>query len=37
MTLMVNQGIEIKDVINELASRHVIDKKEKQKEFGGTT
>jgi phosphoribosyl-ATP pyrophosphohydrolase/phosphoribosyl-AMP cyclohydrolase len=34
MALMVNQGIEIKDVIDELASRHIIDKKEKQKGFG---
>jgi phosphoribosyl-ATP pyrophosphohydrolase/phosphoribosyl-AMP cyclohydrolase len=33
MVLMVNQGIEIKDIINELASRHVIDKKEKQTDF----
>jgi phosphoribosyl-ATP pyrophosphohydrolase/phosphoribosyl-AMP cyclohydrolase len=33
MVLMVNQGVEIKDLINELASRHVIDKKEKQADF----
>jgi phosphoribosyl-ATP pyrophosphohydrolase len=33
MVLMVNQKIEIKDIINELASRHVIDKKEKQADF----
>jgi phosphoribosyl-ATP pyrophosphohydrolase/phosphoribosyl-AMP cyclohydrolase len=33
MVLMVNQNIDIKDIINELASRHVIDKKEKQTDF----
>ncbi|MDR1129371.1 MAG: bifunctional phosphoribosyl-AMP cyclohydrolase/phosphoribosyl-ATP diphosphatase HisIE [Prevotellaceae bacterium] len=33
MVLMVNQGIEIKDIIDELASRHIIDKKEKQADF----
>ncbi|MDR1170358.1 MAG: bifunctional phosphoribosyl-AMP cyclohydrolase/phosphoribosyl-ATP diphosphatase HisIE [Prevotellaceae bacterium] len=34
MVLMVNQGIEIRDIVDELASRHVIDKKEKQTDFG---
>ncbi|MDR1340500.1 MAG: bifunctional phosphoribosyl-AMP cyclohydrolase/phosphoribosyl-ATP diphosphatase HisIE [Prevotellaceae bacterium] len=33
MVLMVNQGLGIKDIIDELASRHVIDKKEKQADF----
>jgi phosphoribosyl-ATP pyrophosphohydrolase/phosphoribosyl-AMP cyclohydrolase len=37
MILMVNQGIEIKDIINELASRRVIDKKEKQTDFKNPT
>jgi phosphoribosyl-ATP pyrophosphohydrolase/phosphoribosyl-AMP cyclohydrolase len=33
LALMVNQNIELKDVIDELASRHVVDKKEKQADF----
>jgi phosphoribosyl-ATP pyrophosphohydrolase/phosphoribosyl-AMP cyclohydrolase len=33
MVLMINQDIEIKDILNELASRHLIDKKEKQTDF----
>ncbi|MDR0559794.1 MAG: bifunctional phosphoribosyl-AMP cyclohydrolase/phosphoribosyl-ATP diphosphatase HisIE [Prevotellaceae bacterium] len=33
MVLMVNQDISPKEIIDELASRHVIDKKEKQKDF----
>jgi phosphoribosyl-ATP pyrophosphohydrolase/phosphoribosyl-AMP cyclohydrolase len=34
MVLMVNRGIEIKDIIDELASRHIVDRKEKQANFG---
>ena len=33
LVLMAEQGIEIKDVIKELASRHVIDKKVKQEKM----
>lgn len=33
MVLMVQQGVSMKDIANELASRHVIDKKEKQQDF----
>ncbi|MDR0385572.1 MAG: bifunctional phosphoribosyl-AMP cyclohydrolase/phosphoribosyl-ATP diphosphatase HisIE [Prevotellaceae bacterium] len=33
MVLMINQGIEIKDIIDELASRSIIDKKDKQAGF----
>jgi phosphoribosyl-ATP pyrophosphohydrolase/phosphoribosyl-AMP cyclohydrolase len=33
MVLMINQGIEIKDIVDELASRHIIDKKDKQADF----
>lgn len=33
MVLMVNQGISLEDVFNELASRHVIDKKIKQEKM----
>jgi phosphoribosyl-ATP pyrophosphohydrolase/phosphoribosyl-AMP cyclohydrolase len=33
MVLMVSQGIEMKDIIDELASRTIIDKKEKQTNF----
>lgn len=33
MVLMVEMGISIKDVHNELASRHIIDKKVKQEKM----
>jgi phosphoribosyl-ATP pyrophosphohydrolase/phosphoribosyl-AMP cyclohydrolase len=33
MVLMIDRGIAIEDIINELASRHIIDKKEKQTDF----
>lgn len=33
MVLMVNQGITLEDIHNELASRHVIDKKVKQEKM----
>ncbi len=35
MTMMVEAGIEMKDVTAELARRHVIDKKKKQEYMGG--
>ncbi len=36
MTMMVEAGIELKDVTAELARRHVIDKKKKQEYMGGS-
>ena len=33
MVLMVSQDVALSDIIDELASRHVIDKKEKQKNY----
>jgi len=33
LVLMIEQGITVEDVIAELASRHVIDKKEKQEKM----
>jgi len=33
MVLMVNQDVPMKDIINELASRHVVDEKKKQQNF----
>ena len=36
MTMMVEAGIEMKDVTAELARRHVIDKKKKQEYMGGS-
>jgi phosphoribosyl-ATP pyrophosphohydrolase/phosphoribosyl-AMP cyclohydrolase len=33
MVLMINQGIDMKNIIDELASRHVVDKKDKQADF----
>ena len=35
MTMMVEAGIEMKDVTAELARRHVVDKKKKQEYMGG--
>ena len=37
MVLMVEAGIELKDVTKELARRHVIDHKVKQEKMGGET
>ncbi|MDR2424959.1 MAG: bifunctional phosphoribosyl-AMP cyclohydrolase/phosphoribosyl-ATP diphosphatase HisIE [Prevotellaceae bacterium] len=33
MVLMVNQNVKLSDIIDELASRHIINKKEKQKNY----
>ena len=33
MVLMIEMGISIEDIFNELASRHVIDKKIKQEKM----
>lgn len=33
MVLMLHQGVSLKNIADELASRHVIDKKEKQTDF----
>ncbi len=35
MVLMIQMGISLEDIHNELARRHVIDKKVKQEKMGG--
>ena len=37
LVLMIEQGIEVDDIIKELASRHVIDHKVKQEKMTSTT
>ncbi|MDO4552283.1 MAG: phosphoribosyl-ATP pyrophosphatase, partial [Bacillota bacterium] len=35
LVLMVERGIVLEDIIDELAGRHVVDKKVKQEPMGG--